>query len=598
MDSIPFTSHIGGSHIGGSRSGPIHGIQLPEHEPLEMDLTIQMPGDDPIALDPRTPRVSVESNNLNHISDPDMRRYKAEAVDSDSCIVYRADNSASNSNTEATSLTTTGPSTASPNSNEVLATSSGGSSAEQAKEPSGAPPPPPNDEEQGLGDKDVEKTTEEASTDRPQSFTLALEGTATRRWFLIGIIALFLVTGVALTGIICGSGGCSGGSDDGPDAIGSEPDPTLTTAPTTENVPSAETDSPITEITPTAGTLPEYPELEPTNPPTYTAEPTKLQTTLEPTMSATTRGPSQTPTFNPSNVPTTGPTDIPTTSNPTIATNTTSPTETPTNGPTIATASGPTSIVPDLPESTLQAMADISTPQGQALLWVRNYPNFEALEDWRKRQLFSMATYYRSLNGHTWPLTRRFQWLDTSVNECDWASLQARPCNFEGEMESLGLLNDYDLQGSVPPEVGLLTELEEFRIVDCGLEGTAETVLPHFMLESLSNLKVLHLENNALTGTIPTTIAKLTSLQYLHLQDTPWMGELSSEIGLLSNLRQLDLSNTDLTGSIPVEWGALTNLEVLHLSQSPITGSIPSEVCNLPLLTTVTADCDRIVCCT
>ena len=74
---------------------------------------------------------------------------------------------------------------------------------------------------------------------------------------------------------------------------------------------------------------------------------------------------------------------------------------------------------------------------------------------------------------------------------------------------------------------------------------------------SVENTTVLNLENNQLTGSIP------------------------SEIGNLTNLTYLDLQYNLLTGSIPPEIGNLTNLEFLSLGYNQLTGSIPSEICDL-----------------
>jgi Leucine-rich repeat (LRR) protein len=160
-------------------------------------------------------------------------------------------------------------------------------------------------------------------------------------------------------------------------------------------------------------------------------------------------------------------------------------------------------------------------------------------------------------------------------------------------MEFLGLLNDADLTGSMPNEVGLLTRLEELSVVACGLVGNATTVLPE-ALRSLTNLRLFSVAGNALTGHVPSVLTSFTNLQFLRLQDNQWTGTIPVGWAYLSNLRELELSDTRLTGSIPVEFLALTNLEALNVMGTQI--AITTELCNMPSLT-ITADCATNGCC-
>ena len=102
---------------------------------------------------------------------------------------------------------------------------------------------------------------------------------------------------------------------------------------------------------------------------------------------------------------------------------------------------------------------------------------------------------------------------------------------------------------------------------------------------SVENTTVLNLENNQLTGSIPSEIGNLTNLTYLDLQYNQLTGSIPPEIGNLTNLQILDLYGNELTGSIPPEIGNLTNLEWLYLSTNQLTGSIPPEIGNLTNLT-------------
>jgi len=84
-----------------------------------------------------------------------------------------------------------------------------------------------------------------------------------------------------------------------------------------------------------------------------------------------------------------------------------------------------------------------------------------------------------------------------------------------------------------------------------------------------------------LTGSIPPEIGCLTNLTDLRLHNNQLTGGIPSEIGNLTNLTYLNLRNNQLTGEIPSEIGYLTNLTYLGLYDNQLTGEIPPEVCDL-----------------
>jgi len=113
-------------------------------------------------------------------------------------------------------------------------------------------------------------------------------------------------------------------------------------------------------------------------------------------------------------------------------------------------------------------------------------------------------------------------------------------------------LRDSGITGSIPPEIGNLT-----------------------------NLTYLYLGVNNLTGSIPPEIWNLTNLTYLNLQLNQLTGSIPPEIGNLINLESMSISWNQLSGSIPPEIGNLTNLTYLDLRNNQLTGEIPQEVCDL-----------------
>ena len=85
----------------------------------------------------------------------------------------------------------------------------------------------------------------------------------------------------------------------------------------------------------------------------------------------------------------------------------------------------------------------------------------------------------------------------------------------------------------------------------------------------------LALEDFDLTGALPAEIGRLSALTELNLGDNH-LTSLSAEIGQLNSLEVLDLVGNQLT-SVPAEIGQLTSLERLYLDGNQLT-SVPAEI--------------------
>ena len=128
----------------------------------------------------------------------------------------------------------------------------------------------------------------------------------------------------------------------------------------------------------------------------------------------------------------------------------------------------------------------------------------------------ALIALYNAMNGPSWYI--QDNWL-TDLPVGDWHGVKTR----DGRVVELSLYNN--LSGSIPPEIG-----------------------------NLSNLRALSFYSNNLNGSIPP------------------------EIGNLSNLMELDLSMNNLSGSIPPEIGDLSNLQLLWLEGNNLSGCLPSSM--------------------
>lgn len=98
------------------------------------------------------------------------------------------------------------------------------------------------------------------------------------------------------------------------------------------------------------------------------------------------------------------------------------------------------------------------------------------------------------------------------------------------------------------------------------LSGTGLTSVPMDTF-SRTDLDVLDVSNNKLTGALPSQIGNLTNLKTLDASDNQMTG-VPAEVRMLRDLQVLDLSNNRITG-LPMELGDLTQLKVLDLRGNP-----------------------------
>ena len=159
-----------------------------------------------------------------------------------------------------------------------------------------------------------------------------------------------------------------------------------------------------------------------------------------------------------------------------------------------------------------------------------------------------LVALYNATNGDNW--RRNTNWLSNRPLG-EWFGVTT---DANGRVTHLDL-DSNRLSGSIPAELGNLTNLQRLYIFD-----------------------------NQLSGSIPAELGNLTNLQWLALSTTQLSGSIPAELGNLTNLQELYLYATQLSGSIPAELGNLTNLLVLDLSITQLSGSIPAALSNLTKL--------------
>lgn len=278
------------------------------------------------------------------------------------------------------------------------------------------------------------------------------------------------------------------------------------------------------------------PSFSPTEAPTVSTVPT-ASPSLRPTLPlGETSNPTTPPTLFPTETPTIGPTPGPT------AVPTAPPTQTPSSVPTIApTTPSPTStptlaqcgISEEAREDRLLALleqevtdagvlGDMAVPQGLATDWILNQDEAVICPDDPKfLQRWVLAVIYFSTGGDQWilcsanpdatddcgnilPFLGATRFL-SGGSECEWAGISCIDgCVTEIEFE------ENNLVGTIPTEIGLLTDLAVWGMERGGLSSTIPTEVG-----LLTNLIFLDLDFNELTGSLPDELFTLTDLTQL-----------------------------------------------------------------------------------
>jgi len=145
-----------------------------------------------------------------------------------------------------------------------------------------------------------------------------------------------------------------------------------------------------------------------------------------------------------------------------------------------------------------------------------------------------------------------------------------------GRLQNLQVLG-LSGSGSIPTEFGLLGSLSDLYLAQSAFTGSIPTEVG-----LLQNLALFDMKQNLdITGSIPTEMTLLDNLANLRLSFTSISGSLDTRIGLLQSLARLDIRGTLIEGSIPTEIGLLTNLRTLGLSETFLSGEVPTELANL-----------------
>ncbi|CAB9525109.1 LRR receptor-like serine threonine-protein kinase [Seminavis robusta] len=260
--------------------------------------------------------------------------------------------------------------------------------------------------------------------------------------------------------------------------------------------------------------------------------------------------------------------------------------------------------------TTIDAIQHPLSPQDKAHKWLLKHPHADNMSEWRKVQLFALATFFYSFHGEDWVDVVKSDFLVHNKSECDWYSgvygnllynmweqkfvfvekeTSETTCNNMSNFTKLRLLFPEiasKMESSMPPEIALLPEMEDIYLRMIGFNAPLEAaIIPE--MKQLTNLRRMKLSNNKITGTIPDSLFDIlpsSTLEELSLIEPDLSGTIPSRIQEFPNLQTLEMSG-NFTGTIPSEIGLLSLLTSLSFSGNELLqDTIPSEVFNLATL--------------
>ncbi|MBK7339515.1 MAG: hypothetical protein IPQ10_07845 [Saprospiraceae bacterium] len=220
--------------------------------------------------------------------------------------------------------------------------------------------------------------------------------------------------------------------------------------------------------------------------------------------------------------------------------------------------------------------------------------------EFRQRDSVALRQFYSNLSSVgnlNWDFNLPLEQIDPNRIKLDDQGCQVKYLNLEAssfsyasgsfptpllQLSGLQVLNlsSNGIQDEIPYE---LYDLRELQVIDLSYNGGLRGGIAD-QIEKLSNLRVLQMSGNKLSGLFPKSICKLASLEELSLTRNEFYGTLPTELGQLSNLKYLRLGFNKFSGAIPVEIANLTQLNTLSLPSNGFTGDLPAAVANMPFL--------------
>jgi Leucine-rich repeat (LRR) protein len=248
------------------------------------------------------------------------------------------------------------------------------------------------------------------------------------------------------------------------------------------------------------------------------------------------------------------------------------------------------------------------SPQWKAANWLANddpmHMGIAIDQEYMNR--FLLATIYFALGGEEWFFGQQLNFL-SAKKACEWNMLMETK---SGVPVSVGVscrggsfvkeifLPRMGLKGELPPQIGLLLDLEDLNLYANKITGAMPEKMKHLhelrtliinsnelegnfpdWLTSLSKLTTLNLSANKMIGELPVTMKNLSdTLETLALENNAFTGSLNALQGF-SALQALYLGTNKFSGEfLDLTFVSLNNIEILDISDNELSGPLPASL--------------------
>ncbi|XP_060203126.1 LRR receptor-like serine/threonine-protein kinase GHR1 [Lycium barbarum] len=137
-------------------------------------------------------------------------------------------------------------------------------------------------------------------------------------------------------------------------------------------------------------------------------------------------------------------------------------------------------------------------------------------------------------------------------------------------------LSHNTLTGSLPK---VITQFPKTTVLDLSFNQFDRPLLTSLL--TLPTIEELHLQNNALVGSIDfSPTASTSKLRVLDLSHNQFAGDFPDGFGSLTALQVLDISGNNFSGSLPTSMGNVSSLISLDISENHFTSQLPKNLPN------------------
>ncbi|KAK9178281.1 hypothetical protein WN944_024426 [Citrus x changshan-huyou] len=157
---------------------------------------------------------------------------------------------------------------------------------------------------------------------------------------------------------------------------------------------------------------------------------------------------------------------------------------------------------------------------------------------------------------------------NTSV--CTWIGIT---CDVNSHRVTTLDISQFNLQGTIPPQLGNLSSLTTLNLSHNKLSGSIPS-----SIYTMHTLKFLDSTDNQLSGSVSSFVFNMTSILDIRLTNNRLSGEIPHEIANLRNLEALVLGMNNLVGVLPAPIFNMSTLKVLILINNSFSGSLPSRI--------------------